>query len=147
MFKKKKEEATEVTCLGCDMIETDEKIKWILNCFKKFEIAIEWPDPMAYQQLVTMNDKTFVETEYKEKESQRGIPLESCFDLLVQEETLEDFQCDKCDKKVECSMNQTICRLPDFLIIHLKRFANYLEKIDDLVTFPTEGLDITKYLH
>ncbi len=46
-------------------------------------------------------------------------------------------------------MDTRISKIPDVLIIHLKRFAflsGYLEKIEDLVTFPLQNLDISKYL-
>jgi len=45
-------------------------------------------------------------------------------------------------------MDTKISRAPDILIIHLKRFsyqAGYLEKIEDLVTFPINNLDISNY--
>jgi len=46
-------------------------------------------------------------------------------------------------------METKISRAPDILIIHLKRFsyqAGYLEKIEDLVTFPINNLDISNYV-
>jgi ubiquitin C-terminal hydrolase len=39
--------------------------------------------------------------------------------------------------------------LPDILILHLKRFnfdGGYLDKIEDLVTFPIRNLDMQKYV-
>ena len=46
-------------------------------------------------------------------------------------------------------METKISRVPDILIIHLKRFAyesGYLEKIEDLVTFPINNMDMSKYM-
>lgn len=42
-----------------------------------------------------------------------------------------------------------ISRAPDILVIHLKRFSyqsGYLEKIEDLVNFPINNLDVSPYL-
>ena len=42
-----------------------------------------------------------------------------------------------------------ISHLPDILILHLKRFnfdGGYLDKIEDLVTFPLRNLDMQKYV-
>ena len=40
---------------------------------------------------------------------------------------------------------------PDYLIVHLKRFSHSRgmwggRKVGDLITFPVEGLDLTKYI-
>jgi ubiquitin C-terminal hydrolase len=42
-----------------------------------------------------------------------------------------------------------ISRAPDILIVHLKRFSyqnGYLEKIEDLVNFPVNNLDVSSFL-
>ena len=44
-----------------------------------------------------------------------------------------------------------IWEAPNILIIHLKRFKKTMygdsEKINNMITFPINGLDITKYVH
>ena len=46
-------------------------------------------------------------------------------------------------------VDSKISKAPDVLIIHLKRFAyqsGYLEKIEDLITFPINNLDLSMYV-
>ena len=46
-------------------------------------------------------------------------------------------------------MESKISKAPDILIIHLKRFsyqAGFLEKIEDLITFPINTLDVSSYV-
>lgn len=33
-----------VTCRGCDIYQNNDKVKWILVCFKRLEICIDWKD-------------------------------------------------------------------------------------------------------
>jgi len=59
---------------------------------------------------------------------------------------VDDYSCEHCKKKAEATIDTKISRIPDILIIHLKRFSyysGYLEKIEDLVTFPINNLDIS----
>lgn len=67
-----------------------------------------------------------------------------CLQQFTQQETL-DFSCEKCpDEKIIAQTE--IWRVPDILIIHLKRFSfkeNNLQKVCNIITFPIESLDIS----
>ena len=42
-----------------------------------------------------------------------------------------------------------VSHLPDILVLHLKRFnfeQGFLEKIEDLVTFPVRNLDMSRFI-
>ncbi len=61
--------------------------------------------------------------------------------------------CSHCKKEVRAIKHMTICRPPPVLIIHLKRFRQRQgrfcmtqRKVEDLVHYPIEGLDISPYL-
>lgn len=58
-----------MTCKGCDILQSDEKIKWILHCFKKIEVYIDWYDAAAYYKapLIT-SDITCLQYLQQEKE-------------------------------------------------------------------------------
>ncbi len=70
-------------------------------------------------------------------------------DLYTKKQRVEDYACENCKMKCPALVDTKISRIPDIMIVHLKRFAyhsGYLEKIEDLVTFPINNLDISKYL-
>ncbi|KAI8377049.1 hypothetical protein EDC96DRAFT_571317 [Choanephora cucurbitarum] len=78
--------------------------------------------------------------------------LYQCLDYFVKEETLEKedaWQCPKCLKKRKASKQLTLTRLPDILLIHLKRFSMdglFRNKLDTFVKCPTRSLDLSEYV-
>ncbi|KAL4160670.1 hypothetical protein PRNP1_001234 [Phytophthora ramorum] len=82
-----------------------------------------------------------------------AVPLAKCMDALMREEviSLEDrWVCEKCGVPREGSRLSAIWRLPDLVMVQLKRFQ-YLEnqhkqKVRSLVDFPLKGLDFSKWL-
>ena len=75
--------------------------------------------------------------------------LEECLDKFIAEEKIEDYHCEKCDKKITNIKKVLIDKLPNILIIHLQRIAfNYttflMDKINDEISFEL-NLNIKKY--
>ena len=75
--------------------------------------------------------------------------LEDCLDKFISEEKIEDYHCEKCDKKITNIKKVLIDKLPNILIIHLQRISfNYetflMEKINDEINFEPK-LNIKKY--
>ncbi|GME95086.1 unnamed protein product [Ambrosiozyma monospora] len=71
------------------------------------------------------------------------ISLKQCFDEFVKPELLtadNRWSCPKCKRPTKSAKQLRISRLPQVLIIHLKRFKleNYLSKINLNVDYPTE---------
>jgi ubiquitin carboxyl-terminal hydrolase 4/11/15 len=71
------------------------------------------------------------------------------------EETLsgnDKWFCGKCKDHVTAYKKMEVYKAPDYLIIHFKRFSHQRNvmfgsrKINDLVNFPTTGLDMSKYV-
>lgn len=97
----------------------------------------------------------FVHPEYKAgreaaaAKRTRGISLQDCLDEFTKEEKLgEDdlWYCPQCKKHQQATKRFDLWKVPDILVVHLKRFSNsrtFRDKIDVLVDFPTEGLDIS----
>lgn len=63
-----------------------------------------------------------------------------------QKENVDDWKCDKCKKDTSCYKTSELWNIPNYLIIHLKRFDNNGKKNTNFVDFPLEDLDITKYV-
>ncbi|XP_069592470.1 ubiquitin carboxyl-terminal hydrolase 19 isoform X2 [Ranitomeya imitator] len=78
--------------------------------------------------------------------------LEQCLNLFTKPEVLapeEAWYCPKCNQHREASKQLMLWRLPNILIIQLKRFSFrtfiWRDKINDLVDFPVRGLDLTTF--
>ncbi|KAF9269146.1 cysteine proteinase [Marasmius fiardii PR-910] len=79
----------------------------------------------------------------------RGISLQDCLDEFTKEEKLgEDdlWYCPRCKKHQQATKRFDLWKVPDVLVVHLKRFSNsrmLRDKIDAFVDFPIDGLDLT----
>lgn len=152
IFKSKyTEEKTNVPvdCPGCEIYQSNDQIKWILGCFKRLEVCIDWSDPLCYKNPTINSDITCLRLMQQEKELMSGFPLSQCLDLYTKKQKIEDYNCENCKQKTVALIDTRLSKLPDIMIIHLKRFSyhsGYLEKIEDLVTFPLSNLELTKYI-
>ncbi|CAK5283233.1 unnamed protein product [Mycena citricolor] len=98
----------------------------------------------------------FVHPEFEESQREseskrsRGISLQDCLDEFTKQEKLgEDdlWYCPQCKKHQQASKKFDLWKVPDVLVVHLKRFSNsraLRDKIDALVDFPVHGLDLGK---
>lgn len=81
---------------------------------------------------------------------ERGITLEDCLDEFTKEERLgEDdlWYCPRCKKHQQATKKFELWKVPDILVVHLKRFSNsrmLRDKIDAFVDFPIDGLDLSQ---
>uniref|UniRef100_A0A8D0G081 Ubiquitin carboxyl-terminal hydrolase n=1 Tax=Strix occidentalis caurina TaxID=311401 RepID=A0A8D0G081_STROC len=78
--------------------------------------------------------------------------LEQCLNLFTKPEVLapeEAWYCPKCKQHREASKQLMLWRLPNVLIIQLKRFSFrsfiWRDKINDMVDFPVRSLDLSKF--
>jgi ubiquitin carboxyl-terminal hydrolase 4/11 len=78
----------------------------------------------------------------------KGISLDDCFEETSKEEILTEenaWYCDRCKEHRLASKKLEVWTVPDILVVHLKRFSGnrtFRDKIDLLVDFPTEALDL-----
>ncbi len=90
------------------------------------------------------------------RHEERKIDIYDCLNAFKKEEQLDQknlWICTNCRKEVKAISHMTICRPPPILILYLKRFRHkqsaYLptdRKIEDFVTYPLKGLDISSYM-
>ena len=79
----------------------------------------------------------------------KGMTLDDCLSEFTKEERLgEDdlWYCPQCKKHQQATKKFDLWKAPDLLVVHLKRFSNsrmLRDKIDSLVEFPIDGLDIS----
>lgn len=80
------------------------------------------------------------------------LQLKDCITQFTNIERLgadDPWYCPKCKKHQQATKKFDIWSLPKVLIIHLKRFSfsrSWRDKIDTLVEFPVDGLDMSKYV-
>ncbi|KAG0236549.1 CSN-associated deubiquitinating enzyme Ubp12 [Actinomortierella wolfii] len=80
--------------------------------------------------------------------SKKNITLEDCLAEYTKEEQLgEDdlWYCPSCKEHRQATKKLDIWKLPDLLVVHLKRFSHtrsWRDKIDAFVDFPITGLDL-----
>ena len=98
--------------------------------------------------------ETFIHPEYEEskragiEKQNKGITLQDCLDEFTKEEQLgEDdlWYCPQCKQHQQATKKFDIWKVPDILVVHLKRFSNnrtLRDKIDTHIDFPIEGLDL-----
>ncbi|KAF1772366.1 Ubiquitin specific protease domain [Phytophthora cactorum] len=84
--------------------------------------------------------------------SHEGISLDDCFRNFVKPETLDQanlWYCSKCQEHRQARKTMEMWRLPDVLVLSLKRFEYRNEilrdKLDVYVDFPLESLDMSPY--
>ncbi|KAK7414501.1 hypothetical protein QQX98_006612 [Neonectria punicea] len=79
----------------------------------------------------------------------RGITLDECLDEFERAEILSEqdmWYCPRCKEHRRASKKFDLWKTPDILVAHLKRFSSSgwrRDKLDVLVDFPVEGLDLT----
>ncbi|KAG0254701.1 ubiquitin-specific protease doa4 [Mortierella polycephala] len=78
--------------------------------------------------------------------------LLSCLNAFVEPEVMDGdnaWNCPNCKKPRKATKQLTISRVPDVLMIQLKRFSSdgpFKNKIKAMVQYPIQNLDLTKYL-
>ncbi|KAF9170063.1 ubiquitin-specific protease doa4 [Mortierella sp. AD011] len=78
--------------------------------------------------------------------------LSSCLNAFVEPEIMDGdnaWNCPHCKKPRKATKTLTISRVPDVLLIQLKRFSSdgpFKNKIKAMVQYPIQDLDLTKYL-
>ncbi|KAK9768405.1 ubiquitin-specific protease doa4 [Basidiobolus ranarum] len=80
------------------------------------------------------------------------VTLKDCLNEFVREEVLDGddaWFCSKCKEHRKAIKSLTISKLPDVLLIHIKRFSfngPFRDKLNNLVTYPLRDLDLSHYL-
>lgn len=83
-------------------------------------------------------------------QKKKQVTLSDCLDEFTKEEELSEedlWYCPKCKKHQRATKKFDLWRMPEIMVVHLKRFSHsrtWRDKIDALIDFPTmEPLDLT----
>lgn len=120
-----------------------------------FFLACEWTDiGQPYLNFEELTDHpSFLSAHQKQQELlSRRVTLERCFETFTTPELLDGnnlYYCSSCKEHVRATKTMELWRLPNVLVVHLKRFEfrNALRSTKDetFVDFPLEGLDMSRY--
>lgn len=88
----------------------------------------------------------------RSKSGAKGVTLDECFQTFTKPERLDEhnmWYCSNCKEHVRALKTMKLWRLPNILVVHLKRFefkhALRRDKLDTFVDFPLENLDMNPH--
>jgi ubiquitin carboxyl-terminal hydrolase 4/11/15 len=103
-----------------------------------------------WDRMTTWDDEELrKKRELRDRRKRAGISLDDCLDEFGNQEILSEndaWYCPRCKEHRRASKTFELWKIPDILVIHLKRFSanrGFRDKIDVLVDFPTDSLDLT----
>ncbi|KAF8513473.1 hypothetical protein JB92DRAFT_2721321 [Gautieria morchelliformis] len=108
----------------------DDNSRWALKDFEEFI----HPDYDAQRR--------------QAEKKHNDLTIDDCLDEFTKEEQLgEDdlWYCPQCKRHQQATKNLQLWKVPDVLVVHLKRFSNsriMRDKLDAFIDFPLQGLDL-----
>ena len=105
-----------------------------------------WDEPRSVLPDPEQDKKSLL----RKRRQREGVTLDDCLDEFGKEEILSQndaWYCPQCKEHRRASKKFELWKVPDVLVIHLKRFSaqgRFRDKLDLMVDFPTEGLDLTR---
>ncbi|KAL3923587.1 MAG: hypothetical protein SGILL_001575 [Bacillariaceae sp.] len=126
-------------------------------------LSLEWRNPTGSQNRVTEKrfrdfdthrslDEAVHMEQQRTQEHKRGVTLDECFQSFSRPERLDEenmWYCSGCKDHVRAMKTMKLWRLPNILVVHLKRFefrhGFRRDKLDTYVHFPFEKLDMDPY--
>ena len=114
---------------------------------RDFQLEISWL-PEYNETVHKLNDKRDYDFKIMRTAKPKSVSIYDCFKNFVKLEKLEEnneWYCPVCKKHQKATKKMEIYKSPHILIVHLKRFKNN-SKIDTVVDFPINGLDISNYV-
>ncbi|ODV86681.1 hypothetical protein CANARDRAFT_27100 [[Candida] arabinofermentans NRRL YB-2248] len=130
--------------------------EWDQQLFDTFFTGIEEEGEggrETWSNLEVLSNLELEENRRKRAENaKKHITLDDCINMFCTPEVLGEndlWYCPNCKEHREATKKIEIWTVPDILTIQLKRFEStksFSDKIDVLIDFPIEGLDMTKYV-
>lgn len=118
------------------------------------KVFVSWPKKMVEvydTSLLSVLPEVHKSTLFSRK-SQESVSLYKCLDAFLKEEPLgpEDmWYCPSCKTHRQASKKLDLWRLPEILVIHLKRFSYNRfsrNKLETFVDFPIDDFDLSNYM-
>lgn len=126
-------------------------VEWSEAAFDRVFGGNESPNMKTYLKAPVLEDPALqAKQKARQLRKKNGIALDDCLDEFEKEEILSEqdtWYCPRCKEHRRASKKFDLWKTPDILVVHLKRFSSSgwrRDKLDILVDFPVEALDLTK---
>ena len=138
-------------CTGCTIEPSNDNY---LDFSSEYVIVVEWSGDIFSSEInknninLMLNHSSFNEIVETTNGNMEKVTIDDCFKLFTRKEELNDILCENCKKKTTFTKGLEIERIPKYLVIVLKRFKYtlmYMNKIECLINFPTEHLNLKDY--
>lgn len=134
-------------------IQMDEPVP-ISKHDQRIKVSVTWSEKMIqdYDTSILSHLPEVCKTDFISKWTQDSISLYKCVDAFLKEEPLgpdDMWYCPNCKERRQANKKLDLWRLPEILVIHLKRFSytRYLKnKLETFVDFPVEDFDLSNYI-
>ncbi|XP_028789871.1 ubiquitin carboxyl-terminal hydrolase 8 [Neltuma alba] len=121
---------------------------------KKLEVAVLWSDKMIerYDTCLLSSLPEVFKPQLFSKRTQESVSVYRCLEAFLKEEPLgpdDMWFCPKCKKPQQATKKLDLWRLPEILVVHLKRFSfsrYFKNKLETFVDFPINDLDLSTYV-
>ena len=104
----------------------------------------------TWKDISKLEDKELIAKRLQRQTRRRnGISLDDCLNEFGKMETLSEnnaWYCPRCKEHRRASKKFELWKIPDILVMHLKRFSSnrsFRDKLEIFVDYPVEGLDMT----
>lgn len=135
-------------------LQADDPVSIPRNC-RRLQVLVYWPEKMLDKYDTQLLDTLSEVLKFgfaSKRLNQESISLYACLEAFLKEEPLgpEDmWYCPSCKEHRQASKKLDLWRLPEILVVHLKRFSysRFMKnKLETFVNFPTHDLDLTNYV-
>ncbi|XP_052198810.1 ubiquitin carboxyl-terminal hydrolase 8-like [Diospyros lotus] len=135
-------------------IQMNEPVPKLSTLSRIVRVLVCWPEKMSkiYDTCLLSTLPQICKSGLLQKHPQEFVTLYKCLEAFLKEEPLgpEDmWYCPNCKKHRQASKKLDLWRLPEILIIHLKRFSYsrfFKNKLETFVDFPVEDLHLSDYI-
>ncbi|KAK6942516.1 Peptidase C19, ubiquitin carboxyl-terminal hydrolase [Dillenia turbinata] len=119
----------------------------------RLNVLVWWPDKMIdwYDTCLLSSLPEIFNPGLSVRRPQEYVSLYKCLEAFLKEEPLgpDDMYCPGCKKHRQAIKKLDLWRLPEILVVHLKRFSysRFLKnKLETFIDFPIDNLDFSTYI-
>jgi len=140
-------------CEGC-LIPINDEVSPVFAEGRDFTLAINWKpvtfDTCVNRELISSMELTeSAKLAKTEKEGTRQIPVQDCLKIFTKNEKLSENDsryCPQCQTHRQAFKKIDLWKLPQVLLIHLKRFTQSREKMTHLVKYPLSNFSLAEFV-
>ncbi|XP_026448534.1 ubiquitin carboxyl-terminal hydrolase 5-like isoform X1 [Papaver somniferum] len=138
-----------------DLSKEKEKTISLSSSSASICVFLDWSDKLLEKyetQYLANSPEVFKYVPATKKARTEPLSLYTCLEAFLREEPLvpEDmWYCPQCKERRQASKKLDLWRLPEVLVIHLKRFSysrSMKHKLETFVNFPIHDFDLTNYV-